>query len=221
MSASISPARSSARCQRPTGRPCSTSCGHPVVQRGIIAVLAAAPVLGMMQLWGAKYLVRTFAIDQKHVGDYLWLPPLCLDAGALAFGDLASRWRRLHSSSRWLFTIAMALAAALALLPFVATAWHAIAVKSLASVGGGAMYTLATSDMLSRVPRSATSFAGGTIACGQSLAMVIANSLIGAAVDKFHSYDAVALALGGWVIPGGLLWIVWRPRPSGRFGVQV
>ena len=75
--------------------------------------------------------------------------------------------------------------------------------------------------MLSQVPPSATSFAGGTIACGQSLAMVIANPLIGAAVDHFHSYDAVALAIGCWVLPGALLWIVWRPRPSERFGRQV
>ncbi len=193
----------------------------PVIQRGIILVIAVAPVLGMMQLWGAKYLVRAFRIDQKYVGDYLWLPPLCLDAGAILVGDLASRLRRYGNSSRWLLAVAMVMAATIGLLPYAATPWQAMAVMGVACAGGGAMYTLATSDMLSQVPASATSFAGGTIACGQSLAMVIANPLIGAAVDHSHNYDGVALALGCWVLPGALLWIVWRPRASERFGLQV
>ncbi len=51
--------------------------------------------------------------------------------------------------------------------------------------------------------------------------MVIANPLIGAAVDHSHNYNGVALALGCWVLPRALLWIVWRPRASEHFGLQV
>jgi hypothetical protein len=77
--------------------------------------------------------------------------------------------------------------------------------------GGGAIYTMLTADLLMRLPVGAASVAGGIIAGGQSLALIICNPLIGRAVDAYHSYDAVAIAIGAWVLPGCLLWLVWRP----------
>jgi len=185
---------------------------HPLVMRGLVGVFAAAPVLGFISAWGSKYLVATFHTDQGDVGDYLWLPPLCLDAGALLFGDLASRLPRPPGAPpRMLYAIAMMLASAIAILPFVATPWQAMAVMGTAMGGGGALYTLCTADLLSRMPAASVSFAGGILAGAQSLALIIANPIIGAAVDRQHDYHGVALALGAWAIPGSLIWIAWRP----------
>jgi MFS transporter, ACS family, hexuronate transporter len=192
-----------------------------VVLRGLIGVFAAAPITGFGAIWAAKYLVRVHTIDQKHVGDYLWLPPLCLDAGAILFGDLASRLRRRNGSQRVLYGVAMLLAADLAFLPYVTTPWESMIVIGIASAGAGALYTLCTADMLSRLAPEAVSFAGGIIAGAQSLSFIIMNPLIGRAVDRLHNYNAVALALGIWVIPGSLIWIAWRPRPSDSFEVHV
>lgn len=36
-------------------------------------------------------------------------------------------------------------------------------------------------------------------------------SKIGRAVDQLGSYDAPAIFLGLWAIPGGLVWLAWRP----------
>ena len=185
---------------------------HPIVIRALIGVFAAAPVLGFVTQWGAKYLVRTFHMEQGAVGGYLWLPPLLLDAGALLIGDRAARQRRaIGVPPRALYAIAMVPCAAIALLPSVDTPWQAMAVCGTAVAGGGALYTLCTADLLSRMPASAVSFAGGILAGAQSLAFIITSPLIGAAVDHFHDYRAVALVLGGWVIPGSVVWILWRP----------
>ncbi len=188
---------------------------HPLVVRGLIGVFAVAPVLGFVTQWGSKYLVRTFHMDQGAVGDYLWFPPLLLDAGALLFGDLASRLRRGDGGPpRALYTIAMLLASAIALLPSIDTPWQAMAVCGIGVAGGGAMYTLCTADLLSRMPAESVSFAGGILAGAQSLAFIITSPLIGAAVDHFHDYRVVALVLGGWVIPGSIVWLLWRPAAS-------
>ncbi|HEY6032651.1 MAG TPA: MFS transporter, partial [Kofleriaceae bacterium] len=113
-----------------------------VIVRGLLGVFAAAPVIGFVAAWGAKYLVWTHAIDQKHVGDYLWLPPLCLDAGAIVFGDLASRLRRPGGKPPVvLYFAALMLVSAVAVVPWAMTPWKATALLGLASAGGGAMYT--------------------------------------------------------------------------------
>ena len=186
--------------------------GHPLVLRALVGVFAAAPVIGFVTQWGAKYLVRTFHMEQGAVGGYLWLPPLLLDAGALLIGDLASRQRRgVGAPPRALYALAMLPCVAIALLPIVETPWQAMAVCGTAIAGGGALYTLCTADLLSRMPAEAVSFAGGILAGAQSLAFIITSPLIGTSVDHFHDYRAVALVLGGWVIPGSLAWILWRP----------
>jgi hypothetical protein len=76
------------------------------VIRALVAIFAVAPVFSFPQTWGAKYLVRAFAVDQGDVGDYLWFPPLVFDLVAILFGDLASRQRRAEGvPPRMLFAV--------------------------------------------------------------------------------------------------------------------
>lgn len=184
----------------------------PVMQRGLAGVLASAPVFSFPQIWGALYMRETFKLDTGLSGHYLWLPPLLFDAGSLLFGDLASRQRRPPGvPPRSLYAVGVALTAAIAFLPFSHTPWDAMMILGAASIGAGAMYSLTTSDLLGRMPPGSVSFAGGILAGGQSLALIIVNPLIGHAVDHFHNYDVVAWALGLWAVPGGLVWLLWKP----------
>ncbi|MEO8549125.1 MAG: MFS transporter [Kofleriaceae bacterium] len=195
---------------------------EPVLQRALAGVFAAAIVPGFASVWASKYLVLTHAISQRAVGNYLWLPALCLDAGAIAFGDLASRLPRTAGAPpRFLYACAALLVAPLAVLPYAVTPWHAMALIGCASAGGGALYTLCTADLLSRLRPEIVAFAGGTLAGAQSLALIIANPLIGAAIDHYNNYDAVARAVALWVIPGSLIWLMWRPTTSQHLGPQV
>jgi len=185
---------------------------HPIVIRALLGVFAAAPIFSFPQTWGAKYLVRTFRLDQGDVGHYLWLPPLVFDVGAILIGDRASRQRRGEGvPPRGLFALGAVLAASLVLLPLAETPWQSMIIMGIAMAGGGGMYTLVTSDLLARMPPGSVSFAGGILAGAQSLALIIANPLIGRAVDQLGNYDAIALGLAAWVIPGSLAWLCWRP----------
>ena len=67
---------------------------HPLVIRALLAIFSAAPIFGFALGWGALYLNRTFGVTQEGVGEYLWLPPLAFDAGAVLLGDLASHAAR-------------------------------------------------------------------------------------------------------------------------------
>ena len=185
--------------------------------RALIAIVASAPMLGFVLAWGSKYLVGAQGVPKLDVGHYLWLPPLVFDVGAVAFGDLASRRRartRDGSSPRALFAIATVLGTCLALLAFAATPWQAMAIAAVALFGAGGLYTLATADLLGRMPGAGIARAGGVLACAQSLALVIMNPLVGAAVDHAHSYVGVVIAIGAWVVPGSLVWLLWRPTYS-------
>ncbi len=186
---------------------------HPLTLRALVAILAAAPVTGFVLAWGAKYLTKTFDVAQADIGQYLWLPPLLFDAGTIGFGDLASRTRRrADAPPRLLFAVAIPLATCIALVPFATTPWTSIAFMGLALIGAGGIYTLTTADFLSRVPAGSVSLAGGTIACAQSLILIIANPLIGWSIDVHHDYDLVSWSLGAWVLPGTIAWLAWRPR---------
>jgi len=185
------------------------------VIRALCSVLAAAPIFALSLSWGAKYLARAFGVAQGDVGHYLWMPPLLFDAGALLFGDLASRRKRAPGAPPiFLFSVGVVLSLSLAFIPFAETPWAAMSFMGVAMAGGGIIYTLTLADLLSRVPANAVSFAGGTVASGQSLAMIIANPLIGASVDSTGSYDTALFALAGWVLPGCLVWLFVRPRPT-------
>jgi ACS family hexuronate transporter-like MFS transporter len=183
----------------------------PVVVRALLGIFAAAPLMGFVQNWGAKYLHLTFGIEKTGVGKYLWMPGLAFDLGAVVFGDLASRK---PGSIRVLYGISMAFAASVALLPFAHTPWMSIYIASSCLIGSAGLYTIATAEMLSRMPGGIVSFAGGVIACAQSLAFIIVNPIIGATVDATSSYDTAAVALGAWVLPGSLAWIFWRAQMS-------
>jgi len=182
---------------------------HPAMARALVGVFCAAPISLFGSLWGSKYLVRTFAVAQKDVGHYLWLPPLLFDAGALIFGDLASR---APQRIRGIYAIALLLAVTIALLPLAATPWQGALIFGIASAGGAGMYTICAADLLARVRPEAISLAGGTLAGAQSLSLILAGPLVGAAVGHFESYDQVALALAPLVAIGASVWISWRLR---------
>lgn len=193
--------------------------GHPIIVRGLVAIFATAPVIGFVQAWGSKYLAKTFDVGQADVGHFLWLPPLVFDLGAIGFGDLASRQRRAAGAPpRALFAIGLVLCAVIAVLPYATSPWESMVILAAAMAGGGALYTLVTSDMLSRMPSESVSLAGGVLAGAQSLALIVANPLIGWSVERLGDYRVVAIALGGWVIPGCLIWLIWRPPERYRAG---
>lgn len=184
---------------------------HPAFIRAFIAIFAVAPVFGFALSWGAVFLSSRFHIAQARVGDYLWLPPVVFDAAVVLFGHLASKQHRPDGAPpRMLFAIGVMLAVALVALPWMPDAWNAIYVLGIAMAGGGIVYTLTTSDMLRHMPPGAVSLAAGALAAAQSLALVIANPLIGAAFDRWKSFDVPAVVLGLWVVPGCLVWLVWR-----------
>jgi hypothetical protein len=49
------------------------------------------------------------------------------------------------------------------------------------------------------------------MAAAQSLALIISNPLIGRVVDRIDDYGPIGVGLAVWVIPGSLVWLLWRP----------
>ena len=80
---------------------------------------------------------------------------------------------------------------------------------SKAAGGGGGTFVLVTSDLMSRVPISRTSAAGGLTAAAQSLAHIVASPLVGMTIDRTHGYDLVMVTLGIAVIPTSLAFVLW------------
>ncbi|HEX8792095.1 MAG TPA: MFS transporter [Polyangiaceae bacterium] len=188
---------------------------HPLMLRALAAILAVTPVTGFVGSWAAKVLARSFAVQQGAMGHYLWLPNLGFDMGAILFGDLATRQVRAPGAPpRALHLAAATLTACVALLVFASSAWQATACFVLCMAGGGAVWTLVTADLLARLPQSRASFAAGVLTGALSLANIIAQPLIGRAVDLTGRYDGIALALAAWVVPGSLVWFAWRPPPA-------
>ena len=185
---------------------------HPLVLRALAAIFCAAPVFAFPTYWGALFLNAMFGVNQGDVGHYLWLPPLVFDAAAIAFGQLAARQRRPEGvPARGLVATGVVLCATLALLPLTTTPWQATIGMSIAMAGSAVVYTLVTADLLARMPLGIASFAAGILAGAQSLALIIVSPLIGRLVDQLHSYDVPTLALGLWAVPGGAVWLAWRP----------
>ena len=107
--------------------------------------------------------------------------------------------------------LAAALAVTLVGLPWAGSAGAASLLAGIALAGGGGLYALLTSDMMARISPRLVSRAGGLTAAAQSLVYVVANPLVGAAVDRTHNYRGVALTLGLLVVPGAVAWMRW-PR---------
>lgn len=181
---------------------------HPMMIRGLLGIFAVAPSLNFVISWGAKILVKQYRLTQGEVGHYLWLPPLCLDVGAIAFGDLLARTRR----PRFLVACGALLVMSVAMMPWPATPWRMVEVAGVVMLGGGAVYTTVTADLLGRLPAQAVSSAGGIVACAQSLSVIITSPIIGRLVDHYGDYDVTSLGLAGWVVPAALAWLVWPPR---------
>ena len=188
---------------------------QPAVLRAVLAIFAAAPITGFAIAWGAKYLDRTFAVAQADVGRYLWLPMVAFDVAAVVFGDLSARQTRAPGAPpRLLVGVAAALGTSLVLLPLATSPWLGMAITGIAMAGAGALYTLAASDLLSRVPAERVALASSILAAAQSLVLIIANPLIGLSVTHSASYSPSAVTLGLWVLPGSAIWILWRPRAT-------
>jgi MFS transporter, ACS family, aldohexuronate transporter len=187
---------------------------HRAVLRAVVAVIASAPAIGFVVNFGADYLVTDLHKQQADVGHYLWLPPLVFDAGAVAFGHLASRRaarRGDGSSPLALFAVAALLESALVLMPFASSPWPAVLVAGVSMAGGGGVYAIVTADMLSRVPQRLVSSAGGITAAAQSIALIVASPLAGRSAKLSGSYTIAMIAIGAWVVPGALAWVAWRP----------
>lgn len=191
---------------------------HRAIWRAMVVVFASAPAISFALLWGSKFLVKDHGVSQADVSSYLWLPPLLFDFGSIFFGDQASRrLRRVadpSSPARGLMAASIALGCVLALAPLGGSPWGAMLLAGVSMAGGGGMYALATADMMARVPPGAISAAGGITAAAQSVTHILVNPLLGRFLDHGGTYSQIQIALGLWVIPGGVLWILWPPPAS-------
>jgi ACS family hexuronate transporter-like MFS transporter len=182
----------------------------PAVLRAILAVVASAPINGFVLQWGAKLLVARHAVLQQDVGHYLWLPPILFDAGAIGFGWLARGTSA--APRRGLFLSATLLLCTIGALGLGPGPWATTLVAGLAIAGGGGVYALTTSDMLSRVLPDRVAAASSVTASAQSLALILLFPAIGVVLQETHSYLLVGLGLMLWAIPGTLAWLLWDPR---------
>jgi len=185
------------------------------VLRAIVAIIGSAPAILFVQNWGAQYLVERWLLPKAEISGYLVIPPLFFDLGAVGFGWYAStreisgrhfEEQRTHND---LMLLGAALSAALALAPFAPSPLAAMLFFGVAAAGGGATFVLVTSDLMSRVPVSRTSAAGGLTAAAQSLAHIVASPLVGMTIDRTHGYDLVVVTLGVAVIPTSLAFVLW------------
>lgn len=188
---------------------------HPAVQRAALVVVTSAPMIGFVLNWCAKCLKDTHGIQQADMATYLWLPPVLFDLGSVAFGFLASRaYTRGIDTPRGLMIAAGVIGSAMPLALLMDSAWGMTIALGIALVGGGGLFSMLTSDMLSRVPSSILSSASGLTAAAQSLAYVVANPLLGWARDRTGGYTVPIIALSVVVLPGALVWAFWKPPPK-------
>lgn len=189
------------------------------IAQAVVLVLAAAPVMMFVLNWYPQVLASEFGVPQAKIGHYVWAPALAMDLGSVGFGVLASRRDRTAaatgrpSNKRDLVAFAAALATLIAAVPFVGDPIRATAVGAVATLGGGALYSLLTGEMMARLPMRRVAAAGGVCASAQSIAHIVAAPLVGRSIDATHGYTTAMVALGVLVIPGALAWIAW---PRGR-----
>lgn len=212
-----SPAAARAVLDRPTADglgvtpPWAQLLRDPVVLRGIAATAAVAPLMSFTLNWSAKYLVAAFALPQRAIGHYLWLPPLLFDVGSVAFGVWAATVMRARNqpAPRLPMALAAGLGAVLVAIPLANGPWLAVLLCGVAMAGGGGMFALFTADTLGRVPASAVAATAGCLASAQSIAYIAASPLIGKGVMQL-GYAWVLAALVLWLLPGLLFWASFR-----------
>jgi MFS family permease len=204
----------------------------PVVSRALLLIFLSAPPMAFVLMWSAKFLHAAHAVPQAHMARYLWLPPVFVDVATIVFGVLASRRDqrdaakgRARRSHTLLVTAASAMVLSAVALPFLHDVWSTIVIAGFAYAGGGALFAMATADMLARVAPGHVSTAGGMSSAAQGVAFVLANIAIGAFVRATHSYTVIVIALALLVVPGAIAWIARDPnrrsRSSGSGGVTL
>ena len=185
------------------------------VGRALLLVVFTAPSIMFGLNWSSHYLAHAFALSQEGLGRYIWLPPVGFDLGAVFFGALASRADR---RARGRVSAIARGADGRGRAPLVRDGRDAARARPVARdrahrrsclAGGGGLFALLTADMLARVHPSQVSTAGGMTAAAQSLAYVVANPLVGRAVDTTRSYAVVLLVLGAIVPPAMVAWGAW------------
>lgn len=192
------------------------------VLRAALLVIGSAPAISLVINWFPQILDKTFHVAQDAQARYVWAPPAAFDVGAVGFGWLASfRDRRSTSGiseKRDLVALGAICAALLAVAPRVGDPTRATIVLSVAMLGGGAIYTLITSEMLARVDPKLTATAGGITAAAQSIAQIVSGPLVGKSVDRSGGYTVALTALGIWIVPFALAWIAGQPRAQTLHG---
>jgi predicted MFS family arabinose efflux permease len=191
---------------------------HPAMRRGLLGVLVVVPASTFMLSWEAKFYVREAHLTQGSLTPYLVTSALLYDAGALLFGDLASRRARARgdaSPPRLLVALGtLLLGSGMVVLSVAQTPAAALAGMALGAAGRGAVVALTISDTLARMPQPAVAAGAGVIASVQSLCAIVVNPIIGAVVQR-HGYGGIVLALGAWAVPLAAAWIVWpAPEPG-------
>jgi ACS family hexuronate transporter-like MFS transporter len=190
------------------------------VWRGVALILGCAPLLGFHFNWLSKLVDRRFHATQSQIGNLLILPPLLFDAGAVLFGSLGTRQIKARPDSDappyGLITVAVVVAMTGVFLPMCPSAWPAMVLAGISMAGGGGLYGLVTADVLRRVPPAAISTAGGLLAAAQSLALIIANPLIGRSVEATGSYTPALQVLAALHLPFAAVWLLLRPPPVHR-----
>jgi MFS transporter, ACS family, aldohexuronate transporter len=184
---------------------------HPATMHALAVTFAVMPLITFTTAWEGKWLVHDFGLHQTDLKLYLLPGPLLFDAGAFAFGDLASRRvRRLGDGSppRVLFAIAALLIVAGDLCaPFAPNAVAAVGCNAVAAVGRGAIFPLVVSDMARRLPPALVAPGAAAVSGAQAAAMVVASLLIGHFVQT-RGYPTVLVGLSLWVIAPCAYWLV-------------
>jgi hypothetical protein len=145
------------------------------------------------------------------VGQYLWLPALLFGSGSVLFGEMRARSARSRTSAtppRRLIAVAAVMATLLAVVPFAHSPRTCVLIASLAMMGSGGLYTLATNDMLANAPRGTVPAMASFTTLTQSLVYIIVSPIIGKVVDHFGNYMWVMIGAGFWVVPGCVYWLV-------------
>jgi ACS family hexuronate transporter-like MFS transporter len=190
--------------------------GASAVVRAGLLMLGVAPVLAFFLLWGPKFLVAHYGSTGQEMAARLWIPPLCFDSGSLLFGGLASlalrRQPQQQTPYRVLALPALLLCLCIAIVPRAPTSWLAVMWSGLSLIGAGGLYAVLTADLLARVPATATGAAAGFMAASQSISHVIANPTIGLITQNTGGYASVCTALALWLLPMGVIWLVWQPQ---------
>jgi ACS family hexuronate transporter-like MFS transporter len=188
---------------------------EPAVQRACVLVIASAPAIMLVLNWGPQLLETQLGVPQRAQAAYVWAPPLAFDAGAVAFGALASRRDRRDGTLVDLVIVGALLEACLIPVAWTRHPVLGMALCSASMAGGGALYALSAADLFRRIGLARAGAAGGLAAAAQSIAHIVAAPLVGVALDRTHTYRGVLIVLGAVALPRALAWSAW-PAPRRR-----